>query len=311
MKFGVRCALMIALFSFSQKADALLVQNNYLEIDTGYRWDKIHSRAELWGADFGGSASTLFNQRINSYQLGAKTLWRFCTHPYVRASGHYAWILAGDFREKADKGNLSGHTWDVNGGLGWLIPLHPCWGFAPVVGWSYDSLNITATSVLAANLGVAGTGRDIMPTDPGIFVTITNINCLSTFQGPWVGVDFLFRPTCCFDLKLGYELHGASWHGKHIFVNGEPGADFGTSAGFSNLRRACPVWGNLFQIEGIYYFCNCWQGGFNFKYQIWHSENTGKYKRTTTPVNPLITHQLIADLEWDSFSLTLQLGRTF
>lgn len=285
---------------FSDDCGFCIRPTTFLEVDTGYRWDKLNNKVALIGPVVGLRTSPQFFKNVKSYQLGGKGLLPFLTNGYIRASGHYGWICSGDYEEGLIFGKIDGHTWDATGGIAWFFPVHCCWGIAPVVGWAYDDLNMEVTDVLATRLA-----------PPTGLVPQTNIDSKTVFQGPWIGVDFLFQVGCDFDLSFGYELHRAKWTERRIPDGPEWGAAFGTTTGFANTRDQCPVWGHIFQLEGTYYFCSCWRLGLALKYQAWQGQNTGRYRRVTTPLASTFTHSLITNLEWNSFSATVQLGRGF
>jgi hypothetical protein len=269
-----------------------------ITLDTGYRWDRLYNRINLFGENFGGTAASQ-TQSINSYQLGGKGLWQMFSTAYIRGQGHYGWVFSGNYIEAKTQGDLEGNTWDATAGLGFGFYLHPFWKIAPIIGWSYDKLNLTATHVTAADF-IAG---DIVP--------IGDIDLTSTFQGPWIGVDLFFQASDCFDLNCGYELHRARWKEQRLLTGEDLNTNFGVTTGFSNERTQEPVWGHIFQLDGICYFCDCWNIGLGLKYQVWQGQNMGKHERLFTPVDPDITNQVVADTQWDSFSATFRLGLGF
>lgn len=276
-----------------------LKQSSGLYLDTGYRWDNIYERVALFGPIIGERISSRAERGLESYQLGAKGYWNFFDALYLRGEGHYSWILSGSHDDGTFRGDVDGNSWDIKGGLGIGFKLHPRWMFAPVVGWSYDKFNLQANHLTALNVGI------------GARVPVSNIDLNSRFHGPWVGLDFLFKPISCLDLSFGYELHRAWWREKRVILNGELGTAFGTTTGFSNIRKHNDVWGHLFQFNALRTFLERWSIGLGLKYQFWKGQNTGSVENIFIPLSPLFTNRLVNDLQWNSFSATLVVGVTF
>lgn len=298
----VRCgrifAMVLSLFllTHTQKAYSEIEDINYLDLDTGYRWDKISNRVVLSGIGFGARVSTQMANKLGSYQLGLKGQYSYC-QMLVKGSFHYGWIKGGRYDEGGFGGKAGGHTMDALGGFGYLFCISDCWGVAPLVGWSYDEIDVKGQSVKT-------------PLD-GVLLDIGDIKYKSRFQGPWLGADVFFEPTACSRISLGYEFHIAHWNGTRTLEQGELGTEFGTTTGFSNIRKLNPVLGNVFSLDGAYTFCGCWDFGIGLKYQIWKSVGSGRYKRTIIPTDPAITSQIVEDVEWNSFSLMFQIGYMF
>src|SRR5205807_3965302 len=128
-----------------------------------------------------GSTQTL--KGINSYQLGAIGQWNFCRRAFIRANGHYGWVLDGDYSEGGFSGDAKGHTYDVEGTIGYYFCLARGIWVAPVVGWSYDALNLKAVDITTAiNCEV---------------FHLSDIKTHQRFSGPFIGFDLLFQANRC------------------------------------------------------------------------------------------------------------------
>lgn len=268
----------------------------YLVADTGYRWDKISNRASLSGVGFGARVSTETANKLNTFLLGAKGQLDICEW-LIKGSAHYGWINSGRYDEGGFLGNADGHTIDASGGLGYYFNPCDCWGFAPFAGWSYDEIDVE--------------GKHVRTPLNGSPIDIGTIKYRSKFQGPWIGIDFLFFEDFCYQISFGYELHHAHWRAARKLPGPDLGLDFGTTTGFSNVRTHNNIWGNVFHLEGIYSLNECWDIGLSFKYQIWKSAGSGRYRRTSTPLDPAITHAVIQDVSWESFTATANIGYVF
>lgn len=273
------------------------IASDYIALDNGYRWDKITNRATLGGPTISVKGSTQILKRINSYQLGARGEWTFWDCAFVRGSGHYGWVLSGDYSEGGYFGNTRGNTYDAQGSLGYYIGLTPSIWAAPVVGWSYDALNLK--------------GEDITTAINGFEYDLSDIKSHQRFNGPFVGFDFIYEVNDCFDFTFGYEFHFARWHGERLIEGEEYGNPiFGYTTGYSNTRHINRVYGNVFNLDGSYQFCDCWLLGLRLKYQYFTGD-FGKYKRTETPLLPFFTYANVDGLWWRSFSSTIYVGRMF
>lgn len=282
------------LYPFAISARPCDRLTSYIDLDTGYRWDKAQAVLDVFGPAIAGATQETA-KGVNSWQLGAKGRAYFCDYFFVKGAGHYGWVFSGSYDSSNLTGNLDdSHTWDVTGGVGYLFFMHPCWGFAPSVGWSYDLLDFKSNNTSIPIAGVAVPGGDI--------------EFRSRFSGPWVGFEVQFVPLCAFDLSLKYELHHAHWHSRHSTTL--ESAAIGLTRGFASRSDHNNIWGHLFEIDTNYYFCCCWNVGIDLKYQIWKSQGKGHFHRDT-PINAVINKSLVDDVEWESFSLMLHLGYAF
>lgn len=279
-------------------ATTSLYGGNYLLLDNGYRWDRISNRATLGGPTVSvkGSSQTLRN--ISTYQLGLKGQWEFCPCGFVRGSGHYGWVVGhGDYFEGGFVGHAKGYTYDLQGAFGYYICLTPFVELAPIVGWSYDALNLK--------------GTDIHTAIDGTVFKLSDIKAHQRFNGPFLGFDLLYNVDPCFNVTFGYELHFARWNGQRDIQGPEYGnPPFGSSTGFSNRRRINCTIGNVFKLDGIYQLCNCWQVGLGLKFQFFRG-NAGSYRQTKVPIIPQFSYSKVNGLWWSSFAATISIGRTF
>jgi len=269
----------------------------YFALDTGYRWDRISNRATLGGLNVGVYGSTQKLKNINSYQLGGKGFWNLIECAYIRGEGHYGWTGKGKYSEGGYFGNTKGYTYDGKGALGWFFYVAPSIWFAPVVGYSTDALNLKATDIHVAINGHRFHKK--------------SIKAHQNFQGPFIGFDAFFVDDC-FDFSLSYEFHFARWRGERLIQGREYGNSpiFGITTSFSNMRHLNHVYGNVFNFDFGYQFCNCWRIGLDLKFQSYYGDS-GKYKQTRRPIQPLFTYAKVDGLRWLSFASTLTLGRAF
>lgn len=269
----------------------------FLALDTGYRWDKITNRVTLSGPTISVKGSTQAFRHINSYQIGGITQWNFCKCGFIRANGHYGWVFDGNYNEGGFSGNLKGHTYDFEGALGYYFCLSKGIWMAPLIGWSYDALNLKAVDITTAiNCEV---------------FHLSDIKTHQRFSGPFIGFDLVFQPNHCWEFTFGYEFHYAHWHGQRLIEGHEYGnPPFGWTTGFSNKRHLNQVYGQVFNLDAAFHFCNCWIAGLDLKYQFFNGDH-GKYKQTERSLLSQFTRASVNGLWWSSFDAKIFVGRVF
>lgn len=275
---------------------------NYLNFEAGYRWDRLYDRVIVFGNNGLNGAAGEFFRDINSAQVGGTAQWTFCNSFFLRERGHYAEILRGEYDEAFTFGKIDGNLWDVAFSLGSWFCFYPCWSVAPLIGWAYDALNFTAVNVK--------TFRVRTPSgDPSL---LGDVDCRSSFQGPWIGFNILFEPNRCINFLLSYELHRVWWNGNHILDAGNLGSNFGPVTGFSDRRDHNKIWGNRFELTGeIRRYCHL-HLGIGLIYQFYKSQNIGNYSRLNSSTEPPSTKlQKVIDVDWQSFSALVRLGYDF
>lgn len=286
-------AVLFGLATSSVYADS----QGYVALDNGYRWDRVSQRATVGGPSVGVKGSTLTLKHINSYQLGARGQWNFCDSLFIRGVGHYGWVFDGDYREGGFSGKAKGHTYDIQGAIGYYFCLAPSIWVAPVIGWAYDALNLKGTDIKTAIDGVE-------------FNHLSDIKAHQKFNGPFAGFDLVYQVNECSDFIFGYEFHYARWNGnRHIQRNSYGDPPFGVTTGYSNHRDMHRVYGQVFKFDTTYQFCDCWFIGLGLKYQFFTGD-FGKFKRK--PHLPsLYTYANIDGLWWRSFASTVYVGTVF
>ena len=293
---------------------------SYLDMDNGYKWYRVTSRVFMNGPVVSLKQSSQVLKHINTYQLGGRGQWTFYDTAFIRASGHYGWTWDGRYKEATFKGNAKGHTYDVDGALGYYFCVYdlnrlvpppdpaveltktdkrtPSLWIAPIFGWSFDSLNVKGENMRAKLTGEQ-------------FNNLNNINARQQLNGPFLGVDILFQLKSFTEFLFAYEFHYASWHGNRIIKGADYGhPPFGYTTGFSNKRHMNGVVGNVFKLTNSYTFSDTWKLGAELKYQFYSGDN-GKYKQTKTPISPLITYKEVNQFWWLSFGMTIFVGGVF
>lgn len=265
MTTGIWLLIAICQLCFCAQLFSGYEQLNFLELETGYRWDKISNRVVVYGKRSDAHASTQSANAVNTYQLGCNAQYTLC--PWIaKISYHHGWVLSGDYDEASFHGSLNGHTDDASAGAGYLFCPRECIFLIPFAGWSYDRLMFN--------------GRHVKTPLNGEVIDVGNIEFNSRLAGPWIGADVVFEPSPRYQITFTYELHYSYWRGSRHLWDGELGNQFGVTTGFSSRRHHSNIWGNLFEINGSYAINDCWQIGLSCKYQNRKSNGNGKINRS-------------------------------
>jgi hypothetical protein len=285
--------MLLGLYAISAYAES----DGFIALDTGYRWDRISNRVTLGGPTTPVKGSTQILKKINSYQFGARGQWCFCDCAFVRGAGHYGWVWDGDYNEGGFLGDAKGYTYDAKAAVGYYFCMTTGVWMAPVVGWSYDALNLR--------------GTDINTAIDGVVYNLDDIKAHQRFNGPFIGFDVVYEPCECYYFTFGYEFHYCHWQGQRLIQGPEYGnPPFGSSTGFSNERHLNHVYGQVFKLDTSYELCNCWTVGLELKYQFFYGD-FGKYKQTERPLLSQFSYANVDALWWRSFALTIHVGNAF
>lgn len=277
-----------------------LFANNYLVLDSGYRYDRINEVNLITNP----AVATLFFgpqqqfQNLQSYQLGARGLWEVpCSALFIKGAGHYAWNFSGGYNyDYVVKGDLDGHMWDTSLSVGYLFPICNCFCFAPLFGGSYDKQHLEVDN-----------SRASVPFQVTNFAEGATWD--SSFYGPWFGFDILFD-TDCFPLSFdaGYEFH-YGW----ARVKFDPSATVPLNPTFTYRTFLKDMTGHVFHLQGFYPICSNWLAGLRLQYTFWGNNHKNKSSIPPSSETGLAagTIQKNESLTWHSFALTLNLGYCF
>lgn len=269
----------------------------FIAMDNGYRWDRISNRATIGGPTVSVKGSTQILKNINTYQLGARGQWNFYDCAFIRGDGHYGWAWDGKYSEGGFFGDSKGHTCDGEGAIGYYLKMAKGIWVAPVIGWSYNALDLK--------------GDHITTDINGHKYHLSDIKAHQRFNGPYFGFDLAFQPNSCYEFTFAYEFHYARWQGQRA-IQGPQFANppFGFTTSYSNTRHVHRVYGQVFRLGAAYQFCDCWTAGLDLKYQFYTGDH-GRYKQTKKPLLPEFTYANVDGLWWRSFAATIVIGRMF
>lgn len=268
----LRTFLMTLLLGASVSyANAEFTQLNF---EAGYRQDDIS-----WDFDFPDVSNPFFStdrrfKDVEIFQIGVNGKASIGCNFYVRGEVSGGWVLSGDFEEtvkfannfsdlssgsfetaaefrrKADNLLDGRYVIDFSVALGYPFYFCDCMArISPVVGYAYDEQNFCLDR---------DDFNDISVSDSFVFPVSGSDGCccdqfLNKWYGPFLGIDFDYNVSDCWNFFAQVEYHFAHFKGKRH------SHDF--SFGDSNNSH----WGHgwLFKAGALYDFCNCWTAGFN------------------------------------------------
>lgn len=304
--------LAIFLFkSFEAYSFGCFGHNFIIELENGYRWDRIEQTAETVDSNFilPYSSYQLSFKSLQSYQLGATG--RFIAQNFFfKLSGHYGWFYDGNFcSDRVERGSIEdSHSTDLLGGVGYCFQIKDyCW-VSPAIGYSIDTVDLKV--------------KDIFTIDSLHFSTdLTSAAFKETWRGPWIGIDVLFSSFLNsaslgfhgFLYEAGYEFHygtsDAEWRPQtsSLLSSSFDGMDFTYKTKMKNMM------GHVFHFDVNYYWCTHLFFGLGLKYTYWgnaHSKRTHLRSEDEILLSSGESQRVI-QLSWHSFSAMLNLGYLF
>lgn len=238
---------------------------------------------------------------------------------YLRGYGYYGWLTDGKFhdgRHSSSDGSVGGHSHHrrkirdgntVNGniGLGYLFPVCGEFAVGPAFGWAYDRIRLKNKGHHHSSSSDDSVGRR----DHGRR-TLT-----STWQGPWLGVDFAYNWCLCdcgqIRLEAGYEYHWADLRSR--FKQGHGSGERHNNHSFRSKNGS----GNLVYVNAWYNLCDCWDIGLGFKWRDFsgrrrsHHHSSSSSDVSVTPVVTDSSHHGKNRNRWDEFEIALDLAYNF
>lgn len=279
-------------------------QRIQLELDAGYRWDRIDEAYEVTDKQFIQPYSSAEHQykNIGAYVLGGQVVWDV-SNWMLKGKGHYGWLFDGSFNHDSFEvaHAKKGHTTDVSGAFGYAFAFCDCFAFVPYVGYGYDHLNLSL--------------RHFRIKSPAEFSNnVARGRFCSSFYGPWLGFDMLYETSfimcdMCHRLTMnsGYEFHYGRSHTKFHERLFDPDSVFAYRCKMDNMM------GNVFHFDTYYHFpCN-WIVGLKFQYTYWTNAHKHRDKFTKDSDTGLAAtqDQRTFKLRWQSFSALLSFGKIF
>lgn len=294
--------------------------DNYFDIGGGYRYDRLTTKTKAFGtpvlqflAGERDQDKFLFKDKIKAkrmdiYVLQANAQVRFCDYWFARGYASYGWMTDGRYHEERKNRFLikrnsrsdihDSRTRDWSAGFGYLYPgdgWWGCWGFGPVIGWSYDD-----------QLLKMGTFTTDGFEDP----ILRNLQYRSRWSGPWAGFDFVYKPHC-YPVKLSssLEYHWATWHGERRLDHSDIPFVI-----YTDRRKSNNANGLLFTADGQWNFWCNWHMSLACRILFYHSDGGrvkpkhGSFKQLGFPYIEKIK---LKNTRWYSDTYTFNIGYDF
>lgn len=329
--------LMALVGSSVSYADATAGQVN---LEAGYRHDDISWRHRFPSDHPVFSSNTRFKD-LDIFQLALDGRMTVCYNLYLRGNAYWGWILDGDFKHKGtayfnpfDYGSGSGqdfnfaldsdhhnviddkYVYGVSGAIGYPFYFCDCTtSVAPVIGYAIDEQNIHIDDegFALANFD-EGSYYSGCYNDDFLFPVSGNNSSrrkfISKWYGPFVGLDFNFRPYCndCWDFYAQVEYHWGNFKGKRH------------NLGFNFLdngdHRSHDSRGWVFKFGADYDLCSCWTVGFSVKFQDWVAHRHHRRFDSGSEEELFVSgsereHRRRTTDKWNSYAINLTIGRAF
>lgn len=263
------------------------------DIGGGYRNDSLK-----WKTFPSNSPGTEIEEKWKNIGLGVIELnaqFLACEHYLLKADFDYGWfsnngsqrysVGGGSALPISYKSKPRGHLYDLSGGIGYQFNLD-CYrvSFAPLVGYSYHQQKFKSR-------------KYTNELDPLAADILAHNDYKFRWSGPWVGFALAYQATCELQLYFDYYYHWARFRGtvKENFLIGE----------LPTQLRSNRAYGNEFVVGGTYTFCDYWFVGLKFDYKQFAGSKGKSHVETIDLTSPL------RKLEWDSSTITLDIGYTF
>lgn len=297
-----------------------------ITFEAGYRQDNLDFSISVPACDPVLKTSTKFKD-VDIFQLGLRARSNLGCNFYVRGQFNIGWVLDGEYREstklfiggsdfesifddlvlETDTCNtIDGrYTVDFLAAIGYPFYFCDCTMFlAPVVGYAFDEQNMKVDD----NHRPAFTEVDslLIPTS-GSINNATHSKFVSRWYGPFIGVDFSYRPCNeCWGIWAELEYHYARFSAKKHELGG-----FDLFHCFNKTSRNAHGW--AFAAGAEYAFCGCWTVGVDCKYQDFRSTRRHRFCESNEfesffsfSSDRYKTHEA-----WRSFAFNATVGRCF
>lgn len=262
------------------------------DVGGGYRNDSLEWKT------FPSAPGSEIEEKWKNIGLGvveANAQFLACEHYLLKVDFDYGWFsnngsqryssidFFGDASELKSKPR--GNAYNLSGGIGYQFNFD-CYrvSFAPLVGYSYHQQRFKSRKYTNE---LAPLAADVLAHNDYKF----------RWSGPWVGFAMAYQATCELQLYFDYYYHWTRFRGtvNENFLFGE----------FPSHLRSNRAYGNEFTVGGTYTFCDCWFVGLKFDYKKYFGNKGRSHVETIDLASPF------RDLEWQSSTITLDIGYTF
>ena len=310
----------------------------------GYRTD--HLKWSIAGpppANFPNVLTEVDWRQLQIAQVNVRGHLTACDHVYARVNADWGIIMQGEnntttfgandqalqvskFHSTANNGNVA----DLGGGLGVnFAPWRSGVEFAALIGYSFHQQRLRMENAI-----------ETFNINPAVLGAIEGLKTsfLGRWDGPWVGMDFTFRPMCRVRVETGFEYHWLRYRSRGLWAINtcvNPGANF-----LNNYRQDANGTGQTFFLGASYELSPGWAFGFYGNVENFHthrgihrsvfciqsgvqntccgpnqislqSVNNLPLVDTTVGTLPITTNTRLNPVHWHSFSLMFQFEARF
>jgi hypothetical protein len=295
-----------------------------VSFEAGYRRDTIDWRLRFPSNDPFVKSNVKFDD-LDIFQIGVHGRTTLGCNFYARGSAYWGWILDGDFKRSFDAFFSNDNYYaDDNFHLGFgderksTVDEKYVFGIGAAVGYPFFFCD--CTMLLAPVIGYAFDEQNIRVDDVGFkfdndcWCARENEHCcrnnfVSRWYGPFVGVDFAWRPwNSCFDLWSELEYHWGHFRGRRSHGDDE----FNPFDERNRQSHKATAW--VFAAGIDYDFSNCWTMGVSVKFQNWAANRHHKFCDTNFDPGYNGIHcdaRTRTNEKWRSYAINLTLGREF
>lgn len=283
----------------------------------GLRWDSIG-----WKTTASGFSSDSFHQKWRDIKLGvieANVAFVACDHYLLKGNFDYGWVYGknklstnrfGSSSDFSCSSNFSshsknGHAYDLSAGVGYVFNFE-CWpvSIAPLVGYSYNVMNLRRSSFDVYNTPISG--------ESSCSSSSNGHSHKFRLSGPWLGFGTTYQATCEILVYLDYAFHWANFRA----TLDEGLAFYDTTLDFSKSFKSRNAYGNEVTIGGLYTLCDCWFAGLKFNYKNWYTSkkhhHNDPYDSSFCSSNSSSSgSSRFRNLDWNTCMVTVDIGYTF
>lgn len=291
--------------------------------EAGYRHDNVNWRNQFPSSDPVVSTSTKFKD-VDIFQIGLNGRSTVGCNFYVRGSAYWGWVLDGDYEQSASTyGSLGGcdngfgNTFDASIKRKCIIDDRYVYGVGAAIGYPFFFCD--CSMVLAPVVGYSLDSQTFRVDDRGIGVEeesgfdfpVNGRDCccnrkfLNRWYGPFIGVDFEYRPFGqCWNFYGELEYHWAYFTGKQGCRD-----EFTEYHGDRN-RHSNNGSGWVFGIGADYDISNCWTAGFSLKFQDYSASKHHRHHGYNDDSEQSGSRGKHSE-KWHSYAINLTVGRAF
>jgi hypothetical protein len=236
---------------------------------------------------------------------------------YLRGTLGYGWILDGEVQDSDFSGNNrtfefsrsnnsadNGNVLDASVGAGYQFSFALDsfdFGLIPLIGYSYHEQNLTLTDGFQTVSEPAIAPPGIIPPPVGPFPGLDS-TYETEWNGPWLGLDFIAKPSEKLTLSFTFEYHWADYYAE---ANWNLRTDFAHPTSFEHEADGE---GYIISARWQYFFAQNWAVNLDFDYQDW-STDSGTDR--TFLANGTTIETRLNEVNWTSYDLMLGIAYRF